>query len=120
MSDKYRGEQGDEHGGDLYWPGYAGLPVRGQGLELLRQEEIEDRAKLEHDFHNATYNLADPDQNAKYKEVMDRIVNGWYRLIYRTDPTSLPDGRVPVYLEWMQSYVNVSNSRVVRDARVTG
>jgi hypothetical protein len=85
-------------------------------VHLLREEELEARARPEYDFKFAKLDLSLEPEAKRYEAIMDKIVNGWYRLIYRTDPKIGEDGKVLVYIEWMQAYVAIGNSRAVRYA----
>lgn len=100
---KYVGEQSADHSGQLFWPGAMGLPVRSRGAPTLTQAEYDD-VEVTHDFHSEDFDLSNEEQRARYVGIMDRIVNGWYVLVYRTEPTRLPDGRLVVYVEWSQRY----------------
>lgn len=100
---KYVGEQSEDHRGQLFWPGAMGLPVRGRGAPTLTQSE-HDEIEVQHDFHSEDFDLSDEKQKARYLGIMDRIVNGWYVLIYRSEPSRQADGRILVLVEWSQRY----------------
>lgn len=100
---KFIGEQDNSHGGPLHWPGFHGVPVRGQ-TGLVKDSEFDAGFQVVYDFHHKDFDLADAEQAAEYNRVMDRIVNGWYVKLEKQphrDPTT---GHMMVYLEWAQQY----------------
>ena len=114
MITKYLNEQGEAHGGNLHWPGLNGLPVRGS-VGLLKDDELDEFFEVACDFHCREFDLADPEQLKAYTEVMDRIVNGWYTRLFVDNYRDPEKGTRKVYLEWQQSYGQISpraNTRI--------
>lgn len=108
-----RGGPGTEHKGNLHWPGTAeGFPVRtyGEGLPNLRQEEFEDLPKIL-DYHSQRFLLWLPEEKAAFDIIMDRIANGWYSLSRRIDRWSDQNLGLAVWLEWVQIYGEVPQSK---------
>jgi len=103
---KYFGEQGPQHGGyNLQWPGTLdGFPViGGRNKPDLKQEELEN-IEEQRDFKSQMFNLWDPDQKREFDSVSDRIINGWYRLLKRSDHWDEANNHYRVWLEWYQVY----------------
>lgn len=108
---KYVGEQDADHGGNLFWPGAMGFPMRGAQAPTLTQTEYEDQVEVHHDFHSEEFDLSDETQKAQYLGIMDRIVNGWYVRHYHEPPTRHPKtGKRVAYVEWSQRYGALSPS----------
>lgn len=102
---KYYGEHGGPQHGDarLHWPGTVeGFPFVGNPGDL-RQQEVED-IDLQYDFKSCMFELWDPQQKADFDEINDKIVNGWYRILKRTDHWDDEKKHFRVWLEWFQIY----------------
>lgn len=103
---KHFGEQGDEHGGKLFWSSNLpnGIPFRGNAAPTLTRDEIETSVDVQWDFFCQEFDMANPDDLAKYRWVMERAVNGWFYVHFvdrwRDEGTR---SRV-IYLEWSQRY----------------
>lgn len=105
---KYHGEAGGwQHGGHrLNWPGTMdGFPVIGGvgGPSDLKQEELEN-IDLQYDFKSKMFVLWEPEQKAEFDDINDKIVNGWYRLLKRSDHWDEENKHYRVWLEWFQIY----------------
>lgn len=105
---KYHGEAGGpQHGGArLHWPGTMdGFPVASAGglFPDLKQEEVEN-LDLQYDFKSSMFALWDEQQKAAFDEINDKIVNGWYRLLKRSDHWDEEHKHFRVWLEWFQIY----------------
>lgn len=105
---KYHGERaGWQHGEhQLNWPGTMdGFPVIGGpgGFPDLKQEEVEN-IDLQYDFKSKMFVLWDPSQKAEFDDINDKIVNGWYRLLKRSDHWDEENKHYRVWLEWFQIY----------------
>jgi hypothetical protein len=107
---KFVGEQKEDHGGRLHWPGAGGLPVRGPGMTVSQDEYDSGFAEVR-DFHRKTFNLAVPEQDEQYHQVMDRIVNGWYVKIFIERYRHTVTDEWMVYLEWAQRYSQLESPR---------
>jgi hypothetical protein len=102
-----------EHGGGpqhnnafLHWPGTMdGFPIAGgQKLNVdLKQEEVEN-LDLQYDFKSQMFELWDEKQKAEFDEINDKIINGWYRLLKRSDHWAEEKNHFRVWLEWFQIY----------------
>lgn len=100
---KYVGEQGGQHNGSLLWPGFAGLPVRGHN-QLLKTDELEELFEVSGDFGCREFDLTIPEQKVEYEQIMDRIVNGWYRRQYWETWRHPETHHRMIYIEWVQRY----------------
>lgn len=107
---KFVGEQKADHGGKLHWPGAGGLPVRGPGM-TVNQDEYDSGFAEVRDFHRKTFNLAIPEQDEQYHQVMDRIVNGWYIKIFIERYRHTVTDEWMVYLEWAQRYSQLESPK---------
>lgn len=95
---------GDDHGGPLHWPGTPeGFPFRGQQIPQLQGDEAYN-IPLALDYKSDLFKLWEPEDKARFDQVMDRIVNGWYMQHRRKDIEV--DGQIlpAVWLEWVQIY----------------
>ena len=104
---KYHGELGgQQHGQDrLNWPGtLEGFPVVGSGNQTnLKQDELEN-IDLRYDFKSHMFELWDAQQKAEFDDINDKIVNGWYRLLKRSENWDDEKKHFRVWLEWAQVY----------------
>ena len=104
---KYHGEIGgtQHNNARLNWPGTLdGFPVIGAGNRPdLKQDELEN-IDLQYDFKSRMFELWDPTQKAEFDDVNDKMVNGWYRLLKRTDNWDDEHKHFRVWLEWAQVY----------------
>ena len=105
---KFHGELGGpQHGdGKLNWPGTMdGFPVLGQKgtTANLKQDELEN-LELRYDFKSRMFLLWDEKAKIDFDDVNDKIVNGWYRLLKRSDVYDEENQHYRVWLEWAQVY----------------
>jgi len=102
---KFMGEQSrDQHGDKLWWPGWYGMPSRGNIPLGLSQEAYDNSFEVVGDFHKKEFDLSVPEDDTEYTQIMDRIVNGWY-ILHFIDRTRHPESGVrKIYLEWIQRY----------------
>ncbi len=104
---KYHAELGGpQHGGDqLNWPGtMEGFPVVGNGFRAdLKQDELEN-IDLRFDYKSRMFDLWDEQQKQEFDDINDKIVNGWYRLLKRSDNWDDEKKHFRVWLEWAQVY----------------
>jgi hypothetical protein len=92
----------------LHWPGYWGLPFRGDQPPILSQKELH-RLRLTADAWHATFDLSDEADAAYYNWVRDRARNGWFVIdfIQRWRDKKSKKVKVLVYCEWSQLYVQL-------------
>jgi len=104
---KYHGEIGgtQHNNAQLNWPGTLdGFPVIGAGHRPdLKQDELEN-IDLQYDFKSRMFELWDPAQKAEFDNINDKMVNGWYWLLKRTDNWDDEHKHFRVWLEWAQVY----------------
>ena len=98
---------GAAHGGaNLLWPGTMdGFPVIGQPgvVPNLKQEELE-RAEERRDYKSRMFLLWEAEEKQAFDELLDRIINGWYRLLRRADTWDEEHKHYRVWIEWYQVY----------------
>ena len=104
---KYFGESGGQQHSNykLQWPGTLdGFPVIGNPNKPdLKQEELEN-IEEQRDFKSEMFTLWDPEQKRIFDQISDRIINGWYRLLKRSDHWDEEHKHYRVWLEWYQVY----------------
>jgi len=105
---KYHGEIGGAQHGDLrlQWPGTIdGLPVLAtdSAHRDLKQEEVENLDERR-DFKSRMFLLWDPVDKAMFDDISDKLVNGWYRLVKRTDNWDEQQKHYRIWMEWYQVY----------------
>lgn len=104
---KYHGEVGgaQHNNARLNWPGTLdGFPVIGSGQRTdLKQDELEN-IDIQYDFKSRMFELWDTAQKSEFDDINDKIVNGWYRLLKRTDNWDDEHKHFRVWLEWAQVY----------------
>lgn len=114
-------DQRTADGKPLYW-GRAdvdGAPYRGELLPPMPESELEERMIRVAQPRNRLFDLADPEDNAAYLAVLDRVANQWasclytrhYHLKYRRKVKDAggerlePDVRIKVYVEWVEFFM---------------
>lgn len=115
---KYFGEQHD--GSDsqkLFWQGGLSAPFRGPYAPTLTQDELDTKVEVQMDFHQRFFNLTIKEEADEYSWVMDRIVNGLFKLHYIDRHVDHTAGRTTVQVEWSQCYAQLSPR--AKDARST-
>jgi len=106
----YADHGGPQHGGHLSWPGtQEGFPVRGEPAHL-RQSEYQGLTHVL-DYKSGAFRMWVPEEKAAFDDVMDHIVNGWYAQHKRIDHFSLEYGAPLIWLEWLQIYGEIPNSK---------
>lgn len=81
-----------------------GLPFKGNPA-LLKQDEVEERLVSACDAKNGTFSTGDPEQNARYLEILDKACNGWYKILFVDRWREPGDKHYHVYVEWVENYV---------------
>ena len=79
----------DQNSGDksLFW-GRAerdGLPFRAHKHPMLSEREFEELSETVHDAHVQWWNLANPEDQAAYAQVVDKHLNGGYYTIWHAE-----------------------------------
>ena len=108
---KYFGNRnGDD---DLQWgrvlSGHDDMPFRGRA-PLMTNEEYESKVKEFCDTKVQIFDLSKPEELAAYTDILDRIANGFCRLIEREkvyDPETKNWRR---YMEWTEPYKSLVKS----------
>lgn len=99
---KYVEESGGDSRGRLFW-GRAGIdkaPFRGQQPPMLRDEEFRRLAERVYDADVRVFHLWLEDDRKAYQDVLDKIINNYYRPI-RREYLPVPEQKsFAVLLEW--------------------
>lgn len=118
MSVKYKEsfEQARRNGAanaDVYFNRVSldGVPFRGEA-PLLKNSEADDRLVQVADAKNGTFYTGDPVANASYLEIMDRIANSWYQLIFVERWRNDGDNYHHVYIEWLERYMQDTKAQL--------
>lgn len=98
----------DTHRGLLFWPGHNNYPVRGPHAPLLKASELDTSLEIVADFHEKEFDLTVAADHTEYVSIMDRIVAGWYTLIYIDRWRDTTNNHRMVRLEWAQRYSEVA------------
>ena len=103
---KHFGEQGEEHGGRLFWSSHlpGGVPFRGSSAPTLSRDEIETSVEVQWDFYCQEFNLSAEEDREKYRWVMERAVNGWFYVHYVHRARDRKTRARLFYVEWSQRY----------------
>jgi hypothetical protein len=106
---KFMQQQRDGSGrGQVYWhrAGVDGYPFRGQKPPMLREDEYEQRVVKVGDPKNGIFDVNNPDDNRRYLQVLDRIVNGWAEMISPREIRYCDERKTwLVYLEWVEWFM---------------
>ena len=81
-----------------------GAPFRSYtGPPAFTERDFETKAVRVLDVHNGTFDTWNPEQNAQYLSVLDKVTNGWGQLMY-IHREHLAEG-TRIYIEWTQAYL---------------
>ena len=122
---KFRPEAGPDRG-QVYWNRAQrdGLPFRGSHPPLLRDEEFDEFSERVDDVKTGLFDTSDLTQRLPagdtkartYREVLDGIVAGWFRLVFRDHKwsTDVETGQpvMHIYIEWTEPYLEVDMARI--------
>lgn len=106
--------------GRLHWGLYDnyGVPLRGDIPVPLRPREMDMVLDRVDEVHIGMFDTSQPDQRVDgrtYREVLEGIVAGWFRLSYRRHFSCKRDDGPPkvyVYIEWIERYMEPVPSRI--------
>lgn len=103
---KYTNKVTEAHGSRVRWnrADLDGLPFLGATRELYTEDEYQERAVVDKFFQFRVFHLNNPADARDYADVCDRIVNGWYRLIFR-QALSMTRDEVIWYVEWAEQFM---------------
>ncbi len=99
--------------GKLYWGRVEkdGLPFRGPIAPTFTEDEYEERIVRVADPQNGTFRTWVPEENKKYLDVLDMILNGWATCLFserwraRVRHGKKVIERHVVYIEWAEYYL---------------
>lgn len=113
---KYVTNQQDTSGKSLFWGRHDldGLPFRGDNPPLYKEEEFDDRVVRVVDGKNGIFDIFTNEDyetengrsilgNDKYVEILDRIANNWYTLLYIE--RFFDEEKKLHYMEWVEWYL---------------
>lgn len=80
-------------------------PFRGSPNALFRDEEIEKLANREYDAKVDTFKLWDPEDRARYVDIIDKTANNWYQVLFVERHYVPEEKNMIVYLEWVEPYL---------------
>jgi hypothetical protein len=88
---------------ELHWNrvGQDGLPWRGKPMPFATEDEYNTFRVRVADTKNGFFDVAKPEENAQYVEILDRIVNGWFRPLYIV---RFLNNSTRCYMEWVEYY----------------
>lgn len=96
-------QESDDHAGRLFWSGNLEAPFRGRSAPLMTRDEF-DKIEVNYDAKVKTFNMSNPEHEAKYQEILDRAANGWYT-IHHVERRWCPNtGAMMIFIEWFQKY----------------
>lgn len=97
------------HRGFLHWyDNQYSLPYRTQvQCQLMMYKQELQRCQIAGDFYSNTFDLDIPDQKREYEQIMDHILAKWYVQLHKERIMDPATGKVRVYLEWAQRYLDV-------------
>lgn len=112
---KYQGLQTTDRGQLSFARAHLdGMPFRGQP-SLLREDEIATASETVHDAKVGLYDLSIPEQAFAVQQVLDRIVNSWYKLLFIRDAWhAKADGTMTLMLAvaWSEPHKELNKSRL--------
>jgi hypothetical protein len=107
---KYFGEQPGT-GVPLHYPGVDGIPFRGTRVPLLRGNEAEELLVTVADFKTQRFRLWIPEEEAGYREVLDRVTNQRYVLLRDLEQWIPEHGDWVHRLYWCECFKEVTPGR---------
>jgi len=87
----------------LYWSRASidGAPLRARAAPTYTEQEFEEKVVRVKDFQFRKFRMRNREDRKAYREVMDRIANGWYQLVHIRR-----NWRKEVfYVEWVEFYM---------------
>lgn len=115
---KYAKIKTDDKGTPLHWnrASVDGAPFRGHVPPVLKGEDDDKSIHRVKDAKWRTFDLTIPEEGAAYQEVVDKIVNGLYSLIYIK---RFVKNELKHYVEWAEHYIEEVNPLIaeMRDLR---
>jgi hypothetical protein len=99
---KYATDKGEYHWGRA---DIDGMPFKGDPTLQVTEDEADERFVMSCEPKNRVFDLSDANDNAEYLNVIDKTVNGWFKIIHQ-DRVIFKDEEnkkviIKVYLEWV-------------------
>ena len=106
---KFAGQETDDHGNKLTWPGTMhGFPVRGPARDLKPAEY--ENLPVHLDFRSRLFKLFIDEDKKAFDAVMERAANGWFKITNRVDRWSDEHCGMITWLEWLEVYGDTNNA----------
>lgn len=93
-----------------------GMPWRGHA-PLMREEEYQELSSQVNDFDVGLFDIRNPEERKRLKEVFDRVTNGWYQILdYDKNWVTNEDGTrtVVVYVMWAVPHKELDQNKARR------
>lgn len=107
-------------GTPLMFPGYEGLPFRGNTVPILRQEELETKLQVVGDGHARSFNFNKPEDVAEYNRIIDNVAKGIYEISMEKVDWSERENAYVSFVRWVQYQVEPRNAVYERAQSVKG
>lgn len=84
-----------------------GMPFRGNA-PMLKEDEYQAVCDTVYDTHVRVFDLGNQDEAEDYRKILDRVTNGWYRLLHMR-----PVGESLKYvLMWAEPFKEVNRNKL--------
>lgn len=84
-----------------------GMPFRGPVAPLMKTAEYDQVAGISSDFHSVVLNLADPEQNRQFEQIIDKAVNTQHVTIMRCELLPPQPGYLSVMVWYTENFREV-------------
>ena len=95
--------------GYLFWFRDCTYPVRAADPHKYVSVEDLQTAEPSSEFHCQLFDLSQPEDLKKYKVVSQRIFDGWYSMLNLQRNWDTDSGKMRIWMEWTQDYLEVSD-----------
>ena len=86
-------------------------PIRVHNINRAVSSEDIESAEMVSEFHCQCFDLSNIADQQKYTIVTQRIIDGWYSLIYQQRHWDEETGKMKIWMEWTQDYMETPNGR---------
>lgn len=105
-SNKYRAPS--QPNSEFHWYASDGsTPIKHDPRKILRTEELENLV-VQHDFDCRLFDCANEEDMAAFREILDRVSNGWYVITKRMDSWPPAKSHPVFWVEWIVRYRTVA------------
>lgn len=109
---KYHGDQNGQSGDNqVHWGRVSrdGIPFRTSGpLPMLKEEEFQTLTERVADAKMELFDLSDPEQKERYRQIIDKAANQWFQILIRKHRWATKKNGTSymlVYMEWIEPYL---------------